>query len=639
MLQARTAASQAQLDLQTFEGNIQTTRGALALALGLPANLPYDIDSTITARAVAPLADSVDALIASALKGRPDLAAARSQAEAARAGIGEARSSLLPSLNLNGTTGRTYATSIPNGANSYNLALGLSIPLFNGFSRQYDLRAAQFEADAASARTEVLRQQVVYEVFSAYYALQTSTRRVHTAEDLVASAQQSNEVALARYKAGVGSVLDLLAAQTALANARAQYVDARLSWSVSLAQLAHDAGVLDPKGGTSLRLPTPPRYDPTPRRCHPDDFDPPALTADRVVSSCLLREEGHAQAPPVPVTVGTVATRSVPYELAATGTVEPIQTVAVQAQVSGPIVQVAFREGQDVKKGQVLFELDPRPFQAALKQAEGLLARDHATAANAAEQAKRYSTLAEKEYVTAEQNDAARSGAAAATATVAASQAAVDQARLNLQYATIRAPISGRTGSLRVREGNLVRVDGSTRRWSPSTRSGRSSSDSRCRRATSAPSSGTGAPGSPCWRRPRAAGSGSEGTLAFVDNAVDTTTGTILLKGSFPNTDGVLWPGEFVNVRVRLFVDQNALVVPAAAVVSGQQGSFVFVIQPDSTAATRPVKVDRTAGDVSIVSGDIKPGDRVVTDGQLRLRQGSKVQIKVRGDSTRAGAS
>ncbi len=254
VLQARTAASQAQLDLQTFEGNIQTTRGALALALGLPANLPYDIDSTITARAVAPLADSVDALIASALKGRPDLAAARSQAEAARAGIGEARSSLLPSLNLNGTTGRTYATSIPNGANSYNLALGLSIPLFNGFSRQYDLRAAQFEADAASARTEVLRQQVVYEVFSAYYALQTSTRRVHTAEDLVASAQQSNEVALARYKAGVGSVLDLLAAQTALANARAQYVEARLSWSVSLAQLAHDAGVLDPKGGTSLRL-------------------------------------------------------------------------------------------------------------------------------------------------------------------------------------------------------------------------------------------------------------------------------------------------------------------------------------------------------------------------------------------------
>lgn len=205
---------------------------------------------------MAGLADSVDALIASALRGRPDLAAARSQAEAARAGIGEARASLLPSLNLSATAGRTYATTIPNGANSYNLAVGLAIPFFNGFSRQYDLRAAEYQAEAAAARSETVRQQVVFQVFSAYYALQTSTRRVRTAEDLLASAQQSSEAALARYKAGVGSILDLLAAQTALAGARAQRVDARLAWSVSLAQLAHDAGVLDPQGGSSLRLTT-----------------------------------------------------------------------------------------------------------------------------------------------------------------------------------------------------------------------------------------------------------------------------------------------------------------------------------------------------------------------------------------------
>jgi outer membrane protein TolC len=256
VLQARTAASQAQLDLQTTEGNLQTTRGALALALGLPANLPYDVDSTAAEVPVAALADSVDTLIGSALRGRPDLAAARSQAEAARAGIGEARSSLLPSLNLSATAGRTYATTIPNGANSYNLALGLSIPLFNGFSRQYDVRAAEYQAEAAAARSETIRQQVVFQVFSAYYALQTSTRRVRTSEDLLASATQSGEAALARYKAGVGSILDLLTAQTALAGARAQRVDARLAWSVSLAQLAHDAGVLDPRGGNSLRLTT-----------------------------------------------------------------------------------------------------------------------------------------------------------------------------------------------------------------------------------------------------------------------------------------------------------------------------------------------------------------------------------------------
>jgi outer membrane protein len=264
VLQARTAASQSQLDLQTTEGNLQTARGALALALGLPANLPYDVDSTAAEVPVTALADSVDALIGSALEGRPDLAAARADAEAARAQIGQARASLLPSLNLSATGGRTYATTIPDGANSYNVSVGLTLPLFNGFTRQYNLRAAQFQAEAAAARSETIRQQVVYQVFSAYYALQTATRRVRTAEDLIASADQSSDVALARYKAGVGTVLDLLAAQSALASARAQRVDARLAWSVSLAQLAHDAGVLDPQGGSSLRLitdttSTPPR--------------------------------------------------------------------------------------------------------------------------------------------------------------------------------------------------------------------------------------------------------------------------------------------------------------------------------------------------------------------------------------------
>jgi len=340
----------------------------------------------------------------------------------------------------------------------------------------------------------------------------------------------------------------------------------------------------------------------------------------------------------VPVTIGLAARRAVPYELLATGTVEPIQTVAVQAQVSGPIVRIAFREGQDVKKGQVLFELDPRPFQAALEQAQALLSRDRATAQNAEQDVKRYAVLADKEYVTAQQNDAVRTTAAAATATVASSQAAVDQARLNLQYATIRAPIAGRTGSLRVREGNLVRstdalplvtinqIQPILARFAVPASNLPAIQKYRAQRiAVAADPIGGGAP--------------SEGTLAFIDNTVDTATGTILLKASFPNTDGALWPGAFVNVRLRLYVDQDALVVPASAVVAGQQGSFVFVVQPDSSAVTKAVKVDRTAGDLVIVSGEIRPGDRVVTDGQLRLRQGVKVQIKPPGDSAQARAS
>ncbi|MGH7579040.1 MAG: efflux RND transporter periplasmic adaptor subunit [Gemmatimonadales bacterium] len=345
-----------------------------------------------------------------------------------------------------------------------------------------------------------------------------------------------------------------------------------------------------------------------------------------VLAGC--KDEELPPSPPVPVTLATVERQAVPFELAATGTVEPLQTVAVQPQVSGPIVRIAFTEGQDVEKGQVLFQIDPRPFQAALARAEAILERDKAQEANARQEAARYSELAEREYVTAQQYDLARTNAAAAAATLAGSEAAVSEARLNLQYATIRAPISGRTGSLRVREGNLVRGNESAplvtinqirpilvRFAVPAANLSLIQEHRGQKLVVRAEPVGGG-------------GAASEGTLGFVDNAVDTTTGTILLKGTFPNADGALWPGEFVNVRLRLYVDESALTVPRRAVVAGQQGSYVFVVQRDSTAQTREVKVDRTAGEVSIVSGEIEPGDRVVTDGQLRLRQGSKVQVK-----------
>ncbi len=358
-----------------------------------------------------------------------------------------------------------------------------------------------------------------------------------------------------------------------------------------------------------------------------------------VMSLLALGCDKQDQAPTaaVPVMVAPVERRAVPFELGAPGVVEPLQTVAVQPQVSGLIERVAFTEGQEVRKGQVLFQIDPRPFQAALAQAQATLARDSAQAANADQDVKRYSTLAEKEYVTAQQYDQTRTTAAAASATLSGSRAAVDQARLNLQYATIRAPIGGRTGSLRVREGNLVRTADTAplvtinqirpilvRFAVPAAHLGLIQ---RYRAAD------------PTVRaEPSSGGTVSMGTLSFVDNAVDTTTGTILLKGLFPNTDGLLWPGEFVSVRVRLYEDENALVVPAAAVVSGQQGSLVFVIQGDSTAKSLPVTVTRTSDSVAVVTGGLSPGDRVVTDGQLRLRSGSKVQIKAPGATARAGA-
>ena len=358
----------------------------------------------------------------------------------------------------------------------------------------------------------------------------------------------------------------------------------------------------------------------------------------RLLFSTLLlagcAEKKAPQIPPVPVTVAVAERRTIPFELPATGMVEPIQTVAVQAQVSGALQRVAFKEGDEVKQGQILFQLDPRPYQAALAQASALLQRDSAQAANAAEEAKRYESLVAKEYVTSQQYEQIRTQAAASRATLAGSQAAVEQARLNLQYATIRAPISGRTGSLLIRQGNLVRANSTeplvkinqlrpiqVRFPVPATNLPLIQAHIGKKLVIRAEPSGGGDP--------------SEGTLSFVDNSVDTATGTILLKGRFPNDDGTLWPGGFVNVRLELFVEPDVLVIPAAAVVAGQQGNFVFVVQPDSSASTKAVTVSRTAGDFAIVTGDVQPGDRVVVDGQLRLRQGSKVQIKAAADTTR----
>jgi membrane fusion protein, multidrug efflux system len=351
--------------------------------------------------------------------------------------------------------------------------------------------------------------------------------------------------------------------------------------------------------------------------------------------ACSKKDPPPAQR--VPVTVASAERRPMPFELSATGTVEPLQTVSVQAQVVGTLRRIAFKEGDEVKQGQLLFEVDPRPYRAALDQAVAALNRDSAQATNAAQDEARYKTLADKQYVTAQQYEQVRTTAAAARATLAGSQAAVEQARLNLQYATIRAPISGRTGSLMIREGNLVRTTGT--QALVTINQIRPILVRFAVPASNLPLIQEHLGKDVVVRADVGGGENpSEGTLSFVDNAVDTATGTILLKGRFPNDDGALWPGAFVNVRLQLYVEPDALVVPSAAVVAGQQGSFVYVIQKDNTAATRPVTVSRTAGDYAIVNGDVQPGDRVVTDGQLRLRQGAKVQIKAEADTSRLGA-
>ena len=254
VLQARTALAQARLVSQTAEGNVQAARADIAFAMGLDANGAFEVAADTGVAPAVELAESVDSLIARAVRERPDVAAARAQLRRTEAEISVARSSALPSVGLGATAGRSLSNVSALEGNTYALTFGLSVPLFSGWSRQYDIVAARENAAAAAARADQARLQAVAQVFASYYTLRTSTQRVATSAELLASAQRSEEVARGRYAEGVGSILDVLTAQSALADARAQSVQARWAWYSSLAQLARDAGVLGPRGEARLPL-------------------------------------------------------------------------------------------------------------------------------------------------------------------------------------------------------------------------------------------------------------------------------------------------------------------------------------------------------------------------------------------------
>lgn len=252
VLQAQTARSQAELDLESLEGSLQIARGALAVAMGLAANTPYEIPDVPASDSVFFVAQSVDSLIDLAIRNRPELATARAQAAAAQSQIRVARSGYLPALALSATGANNGSNVSGFVGNSYSVNLGVQMPVFTGFSSQYDVAAANEQYRSAVARADLTRQQIIQQVFTSYYTMRTATDRVRTAHDLLASATQSESVARGRYREGVGSIVDLLVAQSALANARAQDVDTRWQWRTSLAQLAHDVGVLNARGDTSF---------------------------------------------------------------------------------------------------------------------------------------------------------------------------------------------------------------------------------------------------------------------------------------------------------------------------------------------------------------------------------------------------
>ncbi|HXD17056.1 MAG TPA: efflux RND transporter periplasmic adaptor subunit [Vicinamibacterales bacterium] len=369
---------------------------------------------------------------------------------------------------------------------------------------------------------------------------------------------------------------------------------------------------------------------------------PILLTASLLAAGCS-KEAAQAQvARPavdntVLVTVAPVVKKAMPLDIRVIGTAEAESTVAVHAQITGAITSVNFTEGDDVAEGQVLFTLDRRPLEATLLQVKANLARDMAQAEDARTQAARYQTLAGRGLVSGQEVQAKSTAATALDATVQADRAAVENATVQLEYATIKAPISGRTGALIVHPGNLVRANDATplvviNRIAPINVSfgipegqlpafKRYLAERSLRVEANAPTESVP----------------SMGMITFIDNAVDPSTGTIKIKGSFPNGDRRLWPGQFVNVVVTLKTDPAAVVVPTAAIQAGQQGDFAFVVKPDQTVDLRNVTVDRTAGTESVIREGLTPGETVITDGQLRLVAGS--HIKVKSDASQPGGS
>jgi multidrug efflux system membrane fusion protein len=330
-----------------------------------------------------------------------------------------------------------------------------------------------------------------------------------------------------------------------------------------------------------------------------------------------------------PVTAATVIQKAVPIQLRAIGNVEAYSTISVKSQIEGVLTRVHFKEGQYVNKGDILFTIDPSPYEAALKQAEANLAKDNAQLENAHKEVSRYEDLVKKGYVAQEQYDQIRTNAAALEATVNADKALVENAHLQLKYCYIYSPINGRTGNLIANEGNLIKANADNPMVTINqiqpiyvTFSVPEQYLNEIKKYMADRKLNVEAFISKEDVMPE------QGVLTFIDNTVDMATGTIKLKGTFANKGKLLWPGQFVNVFLTLTMQPNAIVIPSQAVQAGQSGVYVFVIKSDLTAESRPVVVARSLDGESVIEKGLQPGEKVVTDGQLRLVPGAKVEIK-----------
>jgi membrane fusion protein, multidrug efflux system len=346
-----------------------------------------------------------------------------------------------------------------------------------------------------------------------------------------------------------------------------------------------------------------------------------------MLAGCSGNAENNHGPTAAPVKVNIALKKDVPVVLKAIGTVEPHNTVSVRARVAGEITRIAFKEGQDVSQGDLLFTIDPRPYQAVLEGALADLDRDNARLKSAKEDVRRYSELVKKDYVTSQAYDQTIANADALKATVASDRAAVQSARVNLDYCTVRSPITGRTGNFLVKLGNVIKAEDqpavTINQIMPINVSFSVPEEYLADiRHYAADGTLDVEAAFPDPKEPN-----FKGELSFINNTVDGSTGTILLKATFPNPDKALWPGQFVNVILRLVAGRSAVVVPSQAVQRGQQGEYVFVVKADMSVESRAVQLGQRIDGETVIRKGIEAGERVVTDGQLRLFPGAKVAL------------
>ncbi|MBV5338088.1 MAG: efflux RND transporter periplasmic adaptor subunit [Deltaproteobacteria bacterium] len=346
-----------------------------------------------------------------------------------------------------------------------------------------------------------------------------------------------------------------------------------------------------------------------------------------ICTSCTPKKAPKAK-PPVPVNVVQALRKDVPVQVKAIGTIEAYTSVAIKSQVSGQIARLHFAEGSDVEKGALLISIDPEPFQATVHQFEATLAKDQAQAKFAREQAERYAGLLKEGIVTHDQYDLLRSNAESLAATLAADRAAIKNAKIQLGYCSIRSPISGRTGTIALQPGNLVKandlpivtVNQLTPIYATFSIPEKILAEVKLALAGKELKIEAVIPNEP--------GSAEAGTVSFLDNAVNPATGTIKLKGVFANTSRKLWPGQFTDVVMTLGIRKNAVVVPTNAIQTSQQGQFVYVVKADNSVEMRPVTATMVVGEDTVVAKGLAAGETVVTDGQLRLTPGAVVESK-----------